>query len=54
MALTLVCKSLIIDNNTTLDATIAAALNAVATTHVYSVTIIPISNSKCRVIMVYD
>lgn len=54
MALTLVVESLVIDNVSTADATIAAALNGVTTTHIYSVTIVPISNSTSRVIMVYD
>jgi len=54
MGLTLVCKSLVIDNNVTLDATIAAALNAVTTTHVYGVSVVPISNTQSRVIMTCD
>ena len=54
MGLTLVVKSTIIDNSVTTDIAIAAVLNGVTTTHVYSVTIVPISNTESRVIMVYD
>jgi hypothetical protein len=54
MALTLVVKSLVIDNNVTTDTAIASVLNGVVTTHIYSVTIVPISNTQSRVIMVYD
>jgi len=54
MALTLVCKSTVIDNNVTTDVAIAAILNGVTTTHVYAVSIVPISNTSSRLIMVYD
>jgi hypothetical protein len=52
--LTLVVKSTVIDNNVTTDTAIAAVLNAVSTTHIYSVTIVPISNTTSRLILVYD
>jgi len=54
MALTLAIVSKYIDNNVTADSAIATALNAVTVTHVYSVSIVPISNTTSRLVMVYD
>ena len=54
MVLTLAVKSTVIDNNVTTDTAIAAVLNGVSTTHIYSVTIVPISNTQSRVVMVWD
>lgn len=54
MALTLAVKTFTVELDATTDANIAAALNSVATTHVYGVSIIPISNTKARIVMVFD
>jgi hypothetical protein len=65
MALTLLVKSMIIENSGAVigtayatlaasDTAIAAVLNGVVTSHIYSVTIVPISNTLSRIIMVYD
>jgi hypothetical protein len=55
MAITVVVKSTIIDNVSSIDTAIATLLNAAITiTAVYSVTIVPISNTQSRVIMVYS
>jgi len=45
-------KSFIIDNNVTLDAAIAAGIGVTAT--VFSVSVIPISNTQSRVILFYN
>ena len=52
---TLVAKTTVIDSITATDAEIATALNAGATyTNVYDISVIPISNTQCRIIVIYD
>lgn len=46
-------KTAIIDVVTATDAQIASALN-VAYTNLYGVSVVPISNTKVRVIIIYD
>lgn len=45
-------KSFIIDNNVTTDAAISAGINITST--VFGVSIIPISNTQARVILLYN
>jgi len=45
-------KSFVIDNSVTTDAEIATGINITST--VFSVSVIPISNTQSRVIMVYN
>jgi hypothetical protein len=45
-------KSFVIDNNVTLDAAIEAGLNV--TSVVFSISVIPISNTQSRVIIIYN
>ena len=54
MAITLVVKTFIIDNETTTDAQIATGLNASVTyTTIYGFTCIPISNTQSRLTVIY-
>lgn len=53
MGLTLVVKSTIVSLDTT-DVALAAILNSVTTTHIYSVSVIPISNTKAKIVMIFD
>lgn len=48
----LLVKSFIIDNNVTTDAAIASGLGVTST--VFGVSVIPISNTQSRVILVYN
>lgn len=45
-------KSFVIDNKDTTDAAIASGINVTST--VFSVSVIPISNTQSRVIIVYN
>ena len=57
MALTLSVKTLIIElgQNTDTDAEIATALNTgIPYTHVYGVSIMPISNTTAKIVVIYD
>ena len=54
MAITLLVKTAIIDNNADTSTAIAAALNASATyTTIYGFACIPISNTQSRLIVIY-
>jgi len=54
MAITVSIKSMIVDNNVTTDAAIATALNlGTVFTSIYGVTVVPISNTQSRIIIVY-
>lgn len=56
MAVTLSVKSFIVDiNNITSDADIATGLNdSVTYTNIYGFTCIPISETKARLVVIYD
>jgi hypothetical protein len=45
-------KSFVIDNKDTADATIASSLNV--TSVVFSISVVPISNTQSRVIIIYN
>ena len=45
-------KSFIIDNNVTTDAAIATGLTVTST--VFSISVVPVSNTKSRVIIIYN
>lgn len=45
-------KSFVINNSTTTDAAIAAGINVTST--VFGVSVIPISNTQSRVVVVYN
>ena len=54
MAVTALCKSVIIDNISATDDDIEDLLDGVTVTHIYGVSVIPISNTQSRVIAFYD
>lgn len=55
MSKTLVVKTTVIDSITATDAAIATALNdSVTYTNIYGVSVVPISNTKAKIIVVYD
>jgi hypothetical protein len=56
MALTVLVKTYVIDNLTTLDATIAGAafIGGLTIAHVYGFAVIPLSNTQSRLIIIYD
>ena len=54
MAITGLVATLIINVTTTLDATIETWVQSLTIAHVYGFSVIPLSNTQARLILVYD